>query len=101
MAYEMNDQREADRPAWHEESTQRSSVMSPALIGLLIVIAVCAIFFVRNPDEVALDFMFWEATTTVRWLIIVSIGLGILLDRFASMMWRRRRKRKLREKLND
>lgn len=101
MTYEMNERREADQPAWHEEGKRNNSLMSPALIGLLVVVAVCAIFFVRNPDEVGLDFMFWETTTTVRWLIIVSIGLGILLDRFASMMWRRRKKRKLREKLAD
>jgi uncharacterized integral membrane protein len=56
---------------------------------------------VKNSTAVELDFIFFDHVTTVRWLIIISLVLGVLLDRMASMMWRRRKKRKARAALRD
>lgn len=71
-----------------------------ALIAGLIVAAACIIVFLRNSNEVSLDFMFYEKTTTVRWAILMSIVLGALLDRVITIWWRRRRRKKVQAK-ND
>lgn len=90
-------QRRADRATTKAEG----STISPSIIGFVVVAALAAIFFVKNSQTVELDFIFFDHTTTVRWLIAISLVLGVLLDRMASMMWRRRKKRKARAALRD
>lgn len=99
MANETDDdsQRRADQAA----SASSGATISPSIIGFLIVAAVATIFFFKNSQTVELDFILFDHTTTVRWLIIISLVLGVLLDRLASMMWRRRKKRKARAVLRD
>ncbi len=99
MTYEMGD--DAHRRADHEATQATNSTISPAIIGFVVVAVVAALFFVKNSHTVELDFIVFDHTTTVRWLIIISLVLGVLLDRMASMMWRRRKKRKARAALRD
>ena len=61
------------------------------LIAFIVVIVLAVIFFLRNGDPLELDFLVVNKRTTVRWLIGVSVVLGILLDRFLTIWWRRRR----------
>lgn len=66
---------------------------SISLILFLIVIALAAVFFLQNSNEVELDFLVFEKITTVRWSILMAVVLGILIDRIFSIWWRRRRRR--------
>jgi uncharacterized integral membrane protein len=99
MSYDMNDSHE--QRAEHASAASGGSVISPAIIGFLVVAALAVIFFLKNSHTVELDFIFFDHVTTVRWLIIISLVLGVLLDRTASIMWRRRKKRKARAALRD
>lgn len=67
---------------------------SVALIAGLVVIALSLIFFLQNGEYVTIDFWIFEKRTTIRWSILMSILLGIGLDRLASIWWRRRRSKK-------
>jgi uncharacterized integral membrane protein len=69
---------------------------SVAVIGLLVVIALAVVFFLQNSEPVYIDFLFFEKRTTIRWSILMAILLGVLLDRVATMAWRRRKKNKLK-----
>ena len=64
-----------------------------ALIAGLIIAALCVIFFLQNGEEVAIDFLFVEKTTTIRWSILMAVVLGVLLDRLVSICWRRRKRK--------
>jgi hypothetical protein len=70
------------------------SRMNASLIAWLIILAAAAIFFFRNSQRTELDFLFFKSLNKTRWLVIVCIGIGILLDRFFSIWWRRRRRAK-------
>ncbi len=67
---------------------------SVALIGLLVIVALAVVFFLQNGEPVRIDFWIFERTTTIRWSILMSILLGILLDRIFTIVWRRRKKNK-------
>ena len=99
MSNEERDERKAEQAA--SAAKNSNPMMSPAFLGFVVVAVFAALFFVKNSHTVELDFIFFDHVTTVRWLIIISLVLGILLDRLASMMWRRRKKRKARAALRD
>ena len=65
-----------------------------ALIAGLIIAALSLVFFLQNGEKVAIDFLFVEKTTTIRWSILMAVVLGILLDRLVSIWWRRRKRNK-------
>jgi uncharacterized integral membrane protein len=94
-----NDERRSDQAA--SAAKNRNPIMSPAFLGFVVVAVFAVLFFVKNSTAVELDFIFFDHVTTVRWLIIISLVLGVLLDRLATMMWRRRKKRKARAALRD
>jgi uncharacterized integral membrane protein len=99
MSNDERDERRAEQAAAAAKS--KNPMMSPAVLGFVVVAVFAVLFFVKNSTEVELDFIFFDHVTTVRWLIIISLVFGILLDRLATMMWRRRKKRKAREALRD
>lgn len=99
MSNDDREERRAEQAASAAKS--RNPIMSPAFLGFVVVVVLAVLFFVKNSHEVELDFIFVDHVTTVRWLIIISLVLGVLLDRLASMMWRRRKRRKAREALRD
>jgi uncharacterized integral membrane protein len=74
-------------------ATQRSN-MSPAIIVFSLVALVGLFFFIGNGETTQFHFLFWDWTTTVRWMILVSLVLGVVIDRSFSLWWRRRKKRK-------
>lgn len=86
---------EAQRAAAAPSVPQRSG-MSPAIIVFALLAVVGLVFFLGNGSETQFHFLFWEWTTTVRWMILVSLLLGVVLDRTFSFWWRRRKKRKAR-----
>ena len=65
-----------------------------ALIAFGIIAVLAVIFFLQNGERTSIDFWVFEKTTTKRWTILMSILLGVALDRLFSFWWRRRRRRK-------
>lgn len=85
----------ADTAKWgrkHQSAESGKGGLSPALIAAAVVVAILAIFFVKNGDATNIDFVVFEKNTTLRWLILMSILLGAVLDRVLSIWWRRRRR---------
>ena len=71
--------------------------LSPVLIAWLVILAVSVIFFFRNGEQTKLDFLFITTHNKTRWLVIVCIAIGVVLDRLFSMWWHRRRRAKALE----
>lgn len=92
---------DVQRGAGASAAAQQRSGMSPAVIVFGVLAAVGLIFFLGNGSQTEFHFLVWEWTTTVRWMILLSILLGVVLDRTFSFWRRRRRKRKARLKGED
>ena len=86
---DLSDRRPSDQIA-----ASGGNGISPSLIGFVIVAVLAIVFFFQNGDMTNIDLWLIDWDTTVRWSIMVSIGLGIALDRLFGMWWRRRGKRK-------
>lgn len=89
MSNDNDLQRSGDNP-----TASGSSGPSVALIAGLVVVALAVIFFLQNSEMVIIDFWIFEKKTTIRWSILMSIVLGVVLDRLVSIWWRRRRSKK-------
>jgi len=85
----VNDSNESPR----QSADSGRSGPSPALIGVLIAIALIVVFFFQNGEHQQIDFLFFEKNTTIRWSLLIAVLLGVALDRVFTMWWRRRRKR--------
>jgi hypothetical protein len=68
--------------------------VSPALIGIGVLVAVIAIFVLQNRERTSLDGLFVEVQSRVWVALAIAVGLGVLLDRVVSTWWRRRKRRK-------
>jgi len=62
------------------------------LIALLVVVVVVVLLILANGEETQIDFMFFEWETTVRWAFFIAVILGVILDRLAMWLWRRRKR---------
>ena len=89
----MSNDNELPKSGDHQTASGTSGP-SVALIAGLVVIALAIIFFLQNGEFVNIDFWVFEKRTTIRWSILMSIVLGIGLDRLVSIWWRRRRSKK-------
>ena len=68
--------------------------ISPSLIAFAVVAVLAVIFFLQNGERLIIDLWVIEWKTTVRWSLLVAMFIGVLLDRFFGIWWRRRGKRK-------
>ena len=60
-------------------------------IGLLILLAAYVIaFVVGNTDEASVNFIFAEATTSLIWVILLSVLVGLIAGVLLSQVHRRR-----------
>lgn len=60
-------------------------------IGLLILLAAYVIAFViGNSDEASVNFIFAEATTSLIWVILLSVLVGLISGVLVSQVHRRR-----------
>ena len=66
---------------------------SIAFVFLAIIVALALIFFLQNGEKVSIDFLVFEKITTIRWSILMAVVLGVLLDRLATIWWRRRKRK--------
>ena len=58
-------------------------------LGLVLLIA----FVVGNSNDVKVNFIFTNATTSLIWVILVSAVLGLLVDRLVIAIGKRRKKK--------
>lgn len=63
------------------------------LVGLLVAVAAAAIFFFQNGHDTAVEFLGFSATWPLRMVILISIALGVVIDRLGGWLWRRSRRR--------
>lgn len=77
------------------EGDGRSKFQPPSLklVLLLVVVVGAAIFFFQNGEEAVVTFLGFEVEWPVRVVILISIVLGIVIDRLGSWLWRRSRSR--------
>ncbi len=60
-------------------------------IGFLILLAAYVIAFViGNSDEASVNFIFAEATTSLIWVILLSVLVGLIAGVLLSQVYRRR-----------
>ena len=62
------------------------------LIALVLILAWVIAFIVKNDDRVQIDFVLFDAATSLIWLIILPLGLGFLGGVLLSQLYRRRRR---------
>jgi uncharacterized integral membrane protein len=62
------------------------------VVALLVIIAYIVGFVVTNDAEVDVDFVFFTAHTSVIWLILLSLTIGIVGGLLLSQLYRRRRR---------
>ena len=97
------DDSKVDTAKWgrkHQGAKSGSSGPNIALIATVAILAYLVILFAKNNQTVQINFIVYHKTMTMRWLIILSIVLGVLADRFFGFWWGRRRNRKNDDK-ND
>ena len=63
------------------------------LLLLLATIAYAVAFVLENRKQIHLHFVFGTARVSLIWLILLSIGLGMLGGVLFSQLYRRRRRR--------
>jgi uncharacterized integral membrane protein len=62
---------------------------------LLVVVAIYAvIFLILNSNEVKISFVFFNARTSLIFLVLLSMGIGAALALFGPAWWRRRQRQK-------
>jgi uncharacterized integral membrane protein len=64
------------------------------LLVLFAVLAYAVAFVLENRKHVGLHFVFGTARVSLIWLVLLSIGLGLLSGVLLSQLNRRRRRRK-------
>jgi uncharacterized integral membrane protein len=62
------------------------------LVGLLAILAYVFAFVVKNDDEIQIDFVFFTATISLIWEILLMLGIGVLCGVLLSQLSRRRRR---------
>jgi uncharacterized integral membrane protein len=62
------------------------------LIALVVIVAYAIAFVVENHKKVHLHFVLATATVSLIWLILLSLGIGVLGGVLLSQLYRRRRR---------
>jgi uncharacterized integral membrane protein len=59
--------------------------------GLVLVVAYILYFVAANDDEVSVQFLVADARTSLIWVILLSLFLGVVIGVLLSQLYRRRR----------
>jgi uncharacterized integral membrane protein len=62
------------------------------LVGLLAILAYVVAFVIKNDDDIEIDFVFFTATISLIWEILLMLGIGVLGGVLLSQLYRRRRR---------
>jgi uncharacterized integral membrane protein len=66
--------------------------MNKKRTGILILLAVVAVFALQNTSVVDVRFLFWTVSMSRILLVLVLLAVGILLGWLANSAWRYRRR---------
>jgi uncharacterized integral membrane protein len=58
--------------------------------GLLLLVAYLFAFVAKNDEEVGVDFVVGTATTSLIWVILLTLVLGLVIGVLLSQLYRRR-----------
>lgn len=61
------------------------------VVSLAVIFAYLVAFVAKNDAEVEIDFVLFTAKTSVIWLILLSLAIGIVGGLLLSQLYRRRR----------
>ena len=61
--------------------------------GLLLLVAYVIYFVVANDERVGVEFLFFDARTSLIWVILLCLAIGMLAGVLLSQLYRRRRHR--------
>lgn len=59
------------------------------LIVLGVVIAYVVAFAIKNSDETSVDFVFVSATTSLIWVMLLALAIGLVAGVLLSQLYRR------------
>ena len=79
----------SDRTKNLDETYQPKLWGTIVVLGLLIAYVIY--FIAANDDEVSVKFLFAEAETSLIWVILLSLVIGLVLGVLLSQLYRRRR----------
>jgi uncharacterized integral membrane protein len=60
--------------------------------GLVLIVAYVVAFIAENDKSVTVHFVLFSARTSVIWLVILSLGIGVVVGLLLSQLERRRRR---------
>lgn len=82
------------RPEFHDERSTRPSLppLKPVLLAIVVVLTI--VFFLQNGHTADVQFLWLDFSWPMRWVILISIAIGVALDRLGSFVWRRARERR-------
>jgi uncharacterized integral membrane protein len=82
----MHEQGQHDADLHPEDRRSRTTMF----VILVVLVIAAAIFIVQNSDKATIRFLFISVTTRIWAGFLISLALGVVLDRLFSMWWRRR-----------
>ncbi len=62
------------------------------LVVLLLALVLLVAFIIGNSKEVKVNFVFFDSSASLIWVILVSAVLGVLVDRLVIALRKRRKK---------
>jgi uncharacterized integral membrane protein len=80
----------AGSPSSAKRDTREIARLAVFGLGLILLIA----FIIGNASSVKVNFVFFDTRASLIWVILVSALLGVLVDRLAIMLSRRRASKK-------
>ena len=83
---------EPERPEGFQRQWQPRLYLRIIAIGLIAVYAIA--FVLENNKRVGVHFVFGTARGSLIWVILLSVGLGLVLGVLLSQLYRRRRRRR-------
>ena len=81
-----------DFPDRHEHTVQPR--LWVFLGGLVLVVGYLIAFALKNRERSEVDFVFWTAQTSRVWILLVSLGIGLLGGVLLSQLYRHRQGRR-------
>lgn len=72
-------------------------VLYAILLGLGLALAYLIAFVIKNSEQTQVDFVFYSASTSLVWVILLSLALGLLTGVLLSQLYRRRGRKQLGE----
>lgn len=85
------------RPDPTEKVPVGTGVSISLVLGLLLGVAVVILAF-QNVDDVTVDFLTLRLDAPLVVVILGSVLIGVAFDEVVGVLWRRRRRKRIREK---